>query len=250
MAQRSSQIRPEGPGPLRPWLLTGSGILARLSEADIQALTAICPPRTFRRGDRVYRYGDPADALCVLIHGHVKLSVPARLGGERVVSVCGPEDFFGESFLSGHPQRSAEAICLENETMVCSISRQAFLTLSGEAPTVVLAFMAAFAGRSVDLQGQLDDLSRSAEVRLIRTFLRLTQRLGESKPERGDWAALSLDLKHEDLAGLANVSRVTATEVLSQWRSLGLLTGTRGQYEVNVDGLALREEELEARESS
>lgn len=235
------------------WTLPASGMQGRLQDTDLQALATVCPPRTYRRGEYVYRIGDTADDLYVLIDGSVKLSAPARLGGERVLAVCGPDDFFGESFLAGGGVRNADALCLDAGTVVCGISREAFLTLSRQAPTVVLAFTAAFAARAHVLQERLGFLSHRAETRLARVFLDLAVRLGHeqhgSHAHPLEWMTLSLDVRHEDLAGLAHISRVTVTEVLSQWRALGLLVGTRGEYQVNVNGLSEWCDTLERRDA-
>ena len=238
--------------PAWAWTLHASGVRERLRETDLHVLATVCPPRTYRRGDHVYRLGDAADDLYVLIDGSVKLSAPARLGGERVLAVCGPDDFFGESFLTGGSVRNADAVCLDTGTVVCAISRDAFLTLARQSPGVVLAFTAAFAARAHDLQERLGFLSHRAEMRLARVFLDLAVRLGQG-PQPGlepvEWVTLSLDVRHEDLAGLAHMSRATVTEVLSQWRALGLLVGTRGEYQVNVGGLSEWCDALEHRDA-
>jgi CRP-like cAMP-binding protein len=228
----------------RHWVIEGSGIHASLSDADIQALSGVCPPRSHTKGDRLYRSGDPAESLFVLLDGHVKISTPARLGGERIVTVCGPDDFFGESFLTGAQQRVTDAVCLSDTALVCAISRGQFLELARRAPTVALAFAVVLAEHAQRLQTQLDDLTRPAPVRLARTLLALAERFGNAA-EPG-WMALAVDLKHEDLAGLAHLSRVTVTEYLSAWRSQGLVLGTRGRYTLHVDGLLTLCEQLEA----
>lgn len=227
----------------RAFVVPSSGVSDRLSDADVQVLSAVCPPRTYRRGDRVYHAGDPAGTLCVLLHGFVKLSAPARLGGERVLAVCGPDDFFGESFLAGDLTRGADAVSLEDGTVVCAVSRDAFVEVARRAPTAALAFTAAFAARAHVLQGRLDHLARGAQARLALTLLTLARRFG--RPREDGWVRLELELRHEDLAGLANVSRVTATELLSRWRTLGLVVGTRGRYDVHLDGLENLCEDLE-----
>ena len=50
-------------------------------------------------------------------------------------------------------------------------------------------------------------------------------------------AELPLALTHEDLADLTGSSRVTITRILGELRNDGALSGTRGVYVADMDGL-------------
>jgi len=56
---------------------------------------------------------------------------------------------------------------------------------------------------------------------------------------------LKLDLRHDEIASMANASRVSATQAISAWRAQQLVLGTRGDYRVNVRGLEALVEGLE-----
>ncbi|MFB9992656.1 Crp/Fnr family transcriptional regulator [Deinococcus oregonensis] len=226
-----------------PWVVAASGLGTLLTEADIQVLSRVCSVRTYRKGDRIYRCGDAADELFVLLDGHVKISAPTRLRGERIVAVCGPDDFFGEAFLTGAVTRVSDAISLTEGALVCPISRANFLEVARQAPSVVLAFTTTLAGHAQALQARLEVLRLPAPARLARTLLNLAERLGQDS-ENG-WRDLHVNLKHEELADIANVSRVTVTEHLSAWRSQALVLGTRGHYSVHMADLEMWAEQLE-----
>ncbi len=230
------------------WVIEQTAMMSLISDADVQMLSGICPPRQYHRGDRLYRSGDEAHSLFVLLDGHVKISMPARLGGERVVTVCGPSDFFGESFLTGAQTRVSDAVCLSDVAVVCAISRIQFLQIARQIPTVALAFAVVLAEHAQHLQAQLDSLTRPAPVRLARTLISLAERFGQETPL--GWIELEVDLKHEDLAGLAHLSRVTVTEYLSAWRVQELVLGTRGRYVINREGLLTLCEQLEGEQVS
>jgi CRP/FNR family transcriptional regulator, cyclic AMP receptor protein len=225
------------------WVIEQSGVIGHMTDADMQVLGGICPPRPYVKGDRLYRSGEEAHSLFVLLDGHVKISTPARLGGERIVTVCGPDDFFGESFLTGAQERASDAVCLSDTAVACSISRSQFLELARRAPTVMLAFAVVLAEHAQRLQAQLDHLARPAPVRLARTLISLAERFGQAA--QPGWFDLDVNLKHEDLAGLAHLSRVTVTEYLSAWRAQELVLGSRGRYTINREGLLTLCEQLE-----
>ena len=239
------QQRERAPGH---WVIEGSGVGALMTDADMQALSGVCPPRQYRKGDRLYRSGEIAQSLYVLLDGHVKISTPARLGGECIVAVCGPDDFFGESFLTNARERVSDAVCLSDTVIACAITRENFLEIARRAPTVALAFAVALAEHAQRLQARLDHLTRPAPVRLARTLISLAERFG--REDRPGWIDLEVDLKHEDLAGLAHLSRVTVTEYLSAWRAQELVLGTRGRYAINREGLLTLCEQLEAEQVS
>src|SRR6202451_4242113 len=62
---------------------------------------------TYRKGQKVFRQGDPADAVFYLQEGKVKVCVISEQGKEAVVALHEKGDFFGEGCLSGQPLRLA-----------------------------------------------------------------------------------------------------------------------------------------------
>lgn len=227
----------------KAWALTDTNWALSLNDQDMQLMGQICPPRPFRRGEHVFRHGEPAGSLYILLEGHVKLAQPTWLGGERVLSVCGPDDFFGENFLTGADVCRAHAICLTEPTVVCPVSREQFLEVASRLPNVALTFAMVLARRNAELEQKLHVMTQPVQVRLARVMLELAERHGEES-EEGVYL-LKLDLRHDEIASMANASRVSATQAISAWRAQDLVLGTRGEYRVNVRGLEALVEQLE-----
>ena len=55
----------------------------------------------FRRKQKVFSQGDPANAVLYVQEGAVRLSVLSAAGKEAVVGMMGAGDFFGEGCLAG-----------------------------------------------------------------------------------------------------------------------------------------------------
>ncbi|BDP43924.1 cAMP-binding protein (plasmid) [Deinococcus aetherius] len=229
--------------PRRAWAVTDTDWMNSISDPDMQRLGQICPPRRYARGERVYRRGEPAGSLHILLEGHVKLAQPGWLGNERVLTVCGPDDFFGENFLTGAATCLADAVCLTDHTVVCPVSREQFLEVATQLPHVALTFAMVLARRNADLEERLHVMTQPVQVRLARVMAELAVRLGEDTGE-GVYH-LRLDLRHDEIASMANASRVSATQAISAWRAQDLVLGTRGDYRVNVRGLEALIEQLE-----
>lgn len=58
---------------------------------------------TYTAGEFVYRKGDAADCMHVVVEGEAEILI-----GDRVLEVVGAPNFFGEMALVGHTARSAD----------------------------------------------------------------------------------------------------------------------------------------------
>jgi CRP-like cAMP-binding protein len=164
-------------------------------------------------------------------------------GRDRVVAICGPDDFFGESFLGNSSQQHAQAVCLTEKTVICPISRPQFLEVSQRIPGVALLFASVLVARVRSLEIQLELMASPAQARLGRCLLLLAKRFGnEVKP---GVVHLNIALKHEDFASLAATTRVSATQALSTWRAQGFIDGTRGEYQIRMQAFEELIERLE-----
>src|SRR5450631_4125365 len=73
----------------------------------------------YKKNQRIFSQGDPADAIFYIQTGKVKLWVVSKQGKEAVVAILGDGDFFGEGCLAGQPLRMAGAAAMSE----CSIMR-------------------------------------------------------------------------------------------------------------------------------
>jgi CRP-like cAMP-binding protein len=60
---------------------------------------------SFRKNQKVYAQGDPADSVFYVQAGKLKVVVVSEQGKEAVVALHGEGDFFGEGCLTGQPLR-------------------------------------------------------------------------------------------------------------------------------------------------
>src|SRR5579872_5742131 len=72
----------------------------------------------YRKGQKVYRQGDPADAVFYVQEGEVKVCVVSERGKEAVVALHGKGDFFGEGCLSGQPLRLATVAAMTDSVIM------------------------------------------------------------------------------------------------------------------------------------
>ncbi len=225
-----------------PWFIPQPGFLERLTEEEKIRMGTICPPRTYRRGEAIFRPGDPCQELIIVLDGTLKVSRLTERGQERILYLVGPGDILGANFLDANAQYHAEAVCLNDEVRICPVNRDQFIRVAKELPNVSLSLCGALAQRLEHLEDQLEAATAPVAVRLGRVLVWLAQRFG--KPAEAGWYRIESELRQEDLAALASTTRVTVTHTLSMLRQAGLVEGTRGTYRVRLEDLEAYLEDL------
>ena len=210
---------------------------------DLEFFSGRYLTRTFSRGERIFRAGDDADGFYLVLAGRLKLALPDPVRGERVVAVCGEGDLFGAAACGGAPTHRTEAVSLQDETLIVSLSCAELQEVTKDVPSVALLLTRALAARVQVLEEEAEFASLPVQARLARTLLDLARRLGdETAPGVYD---LELALRQDEIASLAGATRVSATQALAAWRSMGIVVGTRGSYKVDAVRLSALMELLE-----
>ena len=82
---------------------------ACLCNDDRRALAPYLHTQHYRRGAFLFQAGEVADQLFWICQGIVKLSAPTLEGGERLLNIFWPGDFFGMLWLSRDQRRISSA---------------------------------------------------------------------------------------------------------------------------------------------
>jgi len=218
----------------KPWFVEDTGFSWRMSDEDRGTFMRICPDKHYPKGSAVFRMGDPATDLHVIAAGQVKLVSTSPSGNERILAVCGPDDFIGEAFLHEAEFYRADAVAL-TDAVTCPVSREQFLRLARKAPTVALLFSKILASQLAHCRAQLGGSFDPVKKRVVRALLEQARRFGT--PLEGGWCELHTELRHEEMAALVSATRVSVTTALAELREEGLVLGSRGAYRLNLPGL-------------
>lgn len=218
---------------MKPWFVKNTDFVARMSERDMAIFRRVCPDKRFTKGDAIFYAGDAATDLHVIVKGQVKLVTLSPNGSERILAVCGPQDFIGEAFLAEAAHYRVDAVAL-TEVVTCPVSRAQFLQMALQAPGFVLTFSEILAGHLFSCREQLSTSYAPVKERLIKTLLEQARSFGQ--PD-GEWVTLHTTLKHEELASMITATRVSVSMAMAELREEGLLEGTRGDYRLNMAAL-------------
>jgi CRP-like cAMP-binding protein len=118
----------------------------------------------FDPGKQLMRQGDPADAAYLIIDGHAEviLETPA---GPVVVATLSANDFVGESGILGDAPRNA-TVCAKDRLIALRISKEPFMRMVREFPTMAVAIMRELAQRVDSTNHQLS--AAQTEVKRLR----------------------------------------------------------------------------------
>ena len=89
---------------------------------------------TYRKNERVFLQGDPADSVFYIQEGQVKVCVVSERGKEAVVAIHAKGDFFGEGCLTGQPRRLA-TVATMNESLIMRLEKAAVVRVLHDEPS-------------------------------------------------------------------------------------------------------------------
>src|SRR5580704_3152526 len=101
----------------------------------------------YRRDQRLFSQGSPADAVFYIQKGKVKLTVVSEQGKEAVVAIQGPDEFCGEGCLTGQPRRVATATAM-TECEIMKLEKKAIVLVLHNKPAFSEMFIALLLART------------------------------------------------------------------------------------------------------
>jgi CRP-like cAMP-binding protein len=216
--------------------LRRSPVFAGLPAPQIETLAAAAREERFRPREYVFMEGDPAQWLCVVVTGRVKILRQARSGKDVVLEILGPGELFGGVAVIERRPYPATAQATE-ATTVLKVGADALGAVAAAHPSVIRE-MALMIGRR--LRSAHDSVKSLAvdpvEARLAGALLRLAEREGT----RGrDGVTLPFHLTRQSLADMTGTTVETAIRVLSRWQRDGVLGDAAGHLVLH-DAEALR----------
>ena len=174
--------------------------------------------RGFRRNERIFTQGDPANAVYYIQEGAVRLSVISAAGKEAVVGMMGPGDFFGEGCLAGQSVRMGSATAVV-PTRLLIVQKKTMVRMLHEQRELADRFIEYMLSRNIRIEEDLiDQLFNSSEKRLARALL-LLARYGMAGPPR----RLRVKVSQEILAEMVGTTRPRVNYFMNKFRRLGFI---------------------------
>ena len=172
----------------------------------------------YRKNERIFSQGEPADAIFYLQEGRVKVCVVSELGKEAVVALHGKGDFFGEGCLTGQPLRLATVVAM-TDSVIMRLDKASIMKVLRDEPKFSETFMAHLLARNARVEEDLvDQLFNSSEKRLARVLLLMANFGKEGKPE-----PIIAKVSQETLAQIVGTTRSQVSTFMNKFRQLGFI---------------------------
>ena len=172
----------------------------------------------YRKNEKIFSQGDPADSVFYIQEGQTKVCVVSELGKEVVVALHRKGDFFGEGCLNGQPLRLGTVAAM-TDCEIMRLDKAAIVKVLHDEPKFSEAFMAHLLSRNSRVEEDLlDQLFNSSEKRLARALLLMANFGKEGKPE-----PVIAKISQETLAQIVGTTRSQVSTFMNKFRQLGFI---------------------------
>jgi CRP-like cAMP-binding protein len=212
-------------------LLDATRLFAVLPEEVRDGLRGQMELRTYDRGELLFRQGDPATELFVVVDGRIAIATQAGDGREAMVAVLEQGGLFGELALFDDEPRSADGRALTDST-VAALAYEPVREALRARPELLWVMVRLLAER----------LRATDETLADAVFLDVPARTAKRLLElAGDQDVFSIPMTQEELASMIGASRERVNKALALFSRLGWLeTEGRGRYKI-LDRQALED---------
>ena len=208
-------------------LLRNVPLLSLLSEDELALLARVVSRKSYARGSLILATGDPTDSLYILISGRIKVFMSDLDGKEVILSILGPNEFFGEMGLIDNNPRSANVVALEPCELIC-ISEPDFKRCLADNFDMAMTVMRGLVKRLRGADNQIGSLA------LMDVFGRVARLLLETAEVIDGEKVVTKKLSKQDIARMIGASREMVSRVMKHLQEAGYI-------EVRADTIVIRE---------
>jgi len=195
-----------------------------LSHDELSDLDEIIQHRApLRRGDRLFKQGQPLGRLFAVRSGSVKTTVETEDGQEKIINFALPGELIGLEAI-GEGVHCTNAVVLET-TSVCGISFERLDEVAGRIPSLRRQLLRLMSREIADDQRQVQLLGGSgAEQRLAAFLVDLSRRF----EQRGfSVREFNLSMSRQDVAAYLGMAVETVSRLLSRFSDEQMLVVDR-----------------------
>jgi len=199
----------------------------RLRAEDRAKLAAVSTLESFPRASLVFREGDDARFVHIVVAGRVKVAKLTAAGREVILDMPGPGDPIGAvAAFEGFAYPASATATVDS---VCLVTRRdAFFSLLEAHPSLVRGLLSGLTLRLVELTKRMAELSGGrVEARMARLLCKLADDQGVRR-EAGLF--IPVRLTRQELADLCATTIETAIRVMSRWGKEGIVRTERDGF--------------------
>jgi len=198
-----------------------------LADEDQAALAALATLKRYRRGEFLWRAGDPAEHLTIIVSGRVKIVGHAE-AGDVILELFGPGEPVGAFAVYNYIPYPASAVCLEPAELL-QVPRRDYFELLDRHPEFTRHLIGELTKLTVALTRKLEERrGQRVEVRIAQLFLDLAERMG--RQVKNGSIEIPIALSRQDVAELVGTTTESAIRVLARWGREGVLVSGEKRF--------------------
>ncbi|MGH2715268.1 MAG: Crp/Fnr family transcriptional regulator [Thermoleophilaceae bacterium] len=211
-------------------LLARTEVFSDLDPRELEAVAQVAVPRSWSRGEVIFREGDEGDTCYLLRSGAVVLTREHQDGRMVALAELRAGSLFGELAMFRGETRSATAEAVEAATAVALLARDV-QRLVRRNPDLALKLLASLAERvSRTNERLLQQSFQTVAGRVASALLAQTvARQAEGAPD----SDVLIRATQAEIANLAGTSRESASRFLATLERAGVVTLGRGKVTVH-----------------
>lgn len=184
-----------------------------LSADDQKRIAALATLRSYARGDFLWRAGDPAEHLTIIVKGRVKIVTHGE-AGDTILELFEEGEPVGAIAVYNYMPYPASAVCME-EVVLLSVPRRDYFELLDRNPDFARAIIRELTKLVVSMARKLQEMrGQKVDARIAQLFLTLAERLGT---EGRSGVEIPIQLTRQEIADLVGTTVESAIRVLSRW---------------------------------
>jgi CRP/FNR family transcriptional regulator, cyclic AMP receptor protein len=210
--------------------LADSDVFGALADDELDGLIKQGRTTVYRNGAVVFRTGDPAEDLMIVLDGRIKLSSASVNGNEVIFDFIGPGRCFGEAALLDAKTRTREATAVK-ASAVFALRRRDVLACLEQHPEVAVRIIRVLCERLSRATEMFEDRSQHRlSSRTARTLLRLASEYGSHE---GNVVRIGLQISQSEIAAIVGATREKVNRQLCAWRRSGILAVDEGHLMIH-----------------
>lgn len=206
---------------LKYWYLRDHKLFWTLSMSQIKQLCIITGFKKAKKGDIIYFSSSDVPRVFLLKKGNIKIVAVDEDGNETIKDIIQKGDLFGELTLESDANSNEYAKALTDEIIICSFLLSDFEDLLLQNPSLALSYTKFVGLKMKRIKNSYSNLiSKDAKTRLYQFLKDWAEKEGK---RIGNKVVIENYLTQNDMAQVICTSRQTATQLLNEMESNGLL---------------------------
>lgn len=210
---------------LKYWYLRDHKLFRTLSFGQIKQLCIITGFKKAKKGEIIYFSSSDVPRIFLLKKGNIKIVAVDEDGNETIKDIIQKGDLFGELTLETDSQSNEYAKVLSDDVAICSFLMSDFENLLLRNPSLALSYTKFVGLKMKRIKNSYANLiSKDAKTRLFQFLKEWAEKEGKRTENK---VVLENYLTQNDIAQIICTSRQTATQLLNEMETKGMIEYNR-----------------------